>query len=197
MQFVAYLNWVNYGEPYGYYDKNNLLYQFMYSIYETEGQYFDYKGVLAYPINWVGTLEYSVDWMENGDPANVDEQTDDTCIAELVGEWEAVHLNDGNASIQTYAQVYSQTVYNCTRMTVNMNVEMYAGTSCKSWQIWGRRGGSFVKIGTISLPAGSGFTTETVTFATPVTFDAITITATMSGGYSYDVDFVLSDIYIG
>lgn len=117
-------------------------------------------------------------------------------IAELVGQWEEVYLKDGSLSLYAVAQAYSQTVTNCTEMTVVMEVTMNAGTSCKEWQIWGRSGGTFKKIGVIDLPAGDGYTTGTVTFSSPVTFDAVTITPKSYGSYSYSIDFILTDIYM-
>lgn len=116
-------------------------------------------------------------------------------IAELKGSWEKVNLKDGNSNLNVSAQVYSQTVYNCIEMTIHMEVEMNAGTSCKDWQVWGRSGSSFVKIGTIYLAAGNGYTYQTLTFSNPVTFDAIAITPTVPGGYSWSMGFVLNDIY--
>lgn len=150
------------------------------------------------------TWEYEFDPMSDGDfeyvePEDDDaepEVDDDSYIAELTGQWEDVHLKDGNSSLNVSAQVYSRTVYNCTQMTVNMNVEMNAGTSCKDWQVWGRSGGTFVKIAKVYLAAGNGQTSQTITFSSPVTFDAITITPTAVGGYSWSMGFSLTDIWM-
>lgn len=128
-------------------------------------------------------------------PAPAEPEPKDNYIAELKGSWEKVNLKDGNSNLNVSAQVYSQTVYNCTEMTIHMEVEMNAGTSCKDWQVWGRSGGSFVKIGTIYLAAGNGYTYQTLTFSKPVTFDAIAITPTIPGGYSWSMGFELRDIY--
>jgi len=119
----------------------------------------------------------------------------DGYIAELTGNWENVHLNDGRSSLNVSAKVFNQTVYNCTEMTISMEVEMNAGTSCKDWQVWGRSGGSFVKLGKIYLAAGNGYTSQTLTFATPVTFDAIAITPTIPGGYSWSMGFIVTDVW--
>ena len=123
------------------------------------------------------------------------EEDDSGYIAELEGSREKVHLQDGSSSLNVTATVFNQTVYNCTEMTVSMQVEMNAGTSCKDWQVWGRCGGSFVKIGQIYLAAGNGFTSETLTFRTPITFDAIAITPTIPGGYSWSMAFVVTDVW--
>lgn len=132
---------------------------------------------------------------EKSDPVPAAPEQKDNYIDELKGSWEKVNLKDGSSSLNVSAQVYSQTIYNCTEMTIHMEVEMNAGTSCKDWQVWGRSGSSFVKIGTIYLAAGNGYTSQTLTFSKPVTFDAIAITPTIPGGYSWSMGFVLTDIY--
>lgn len=116
-------------------------------------------------------------------------------ISELNGNWESVHLKDGSFSLDVAAMVFDRTVYNCTQMTISMQVEMNAGTNCKDWQVWGRSGGSFVKLDKIYLPAGNGYTAETLTFSSPVTFDAIAITPTIPGGYSWSLGFIVTDVH--
>ena len=151
--------------------------------------------------------EYELDPMESGelvydDTEETEEQTqpaqqDPNHIAELEGEYERVHLNDGSSSLDVTAQVYSETIYNCREMTVNMLVEMKKGTHCKDWQVWGRNEeGRFKKIGKIYLPDGDGYISETIQFEKPVSFDAIAITPTVPGGYSWSLAFLLTDIYM-
>lgn len=116
-------------------------------------------------------------------------------IAGLDGYWEEVKLQDGSFNMNVSALTFYQTVYNCTGLTVNMDVTMNAGTSCKEWQVWGRSGGSFVKLAKIYLPAGNGEISQSVSFATPVTFDSIAVTPTVSGSYSWSMALGISDIY--
>lgn len=116
-------------------------------------------------------------------------------IADLGGQWESVHLKSGNSSLNVSARAFSQTVYDCTEMTINMNVEMNAGTKCKDWQVWGRTGGKFVKIAKIYLAEGNGFTSETISFNSPVSFDAIAVTPTITGGYSWSMGLSVTDVY--
>lgn len=116
-------------------------------------------------------------------------------IGTLSGSSAPVTLRDGNSTMNIHALVLTKKVQKCTKMTVNMNVDMKAGTSCKEWQLWGRNNGSFQKIGKINLPDGNGFTSQTLTFKTPVTFDAIAITPTVPGGYSWSLGFTLTDVY--
>lgn len=116
-------------------------------------------------------------------------------IAELQGEYESVHLSDGNFSLNIHAMVFPEMVYNCYEMTVNMQVEMNAGTSCKDWQLWGRTGGKFVKLEKLYLEAGNGFLSQTVTFDTPVSFDALAITPTVPGGYSWSLVMLFTDVW--
>jgi len=116
-------------------------------------------------------------------------------IADLGGSWESVYIQDGNFNLNVSALSFGQTIYNCTGLTVTMDVTMNAGTSCKDWNVWGRSGGTFVKIAKIYLPSGNGYTSQNVTFATPVTFDAIAVTPTIVGGYSWSMSLGITDVY--
>lgn len=116
-------------------------------------------------------------------------------IGDLGGSWESVYIQDGNFNLNVSALSFGQTVYNCTGLTVTMDVSMNAGTSCKDWNIWGRSGNTFVKIGKIYLPSGSGYISQPVTFNTPVTFDAIAVTPTIVGGYSWSMSLGITDVY--
>lgn len=116
-------------------------------------------------------------------------------IGNLNGSWEEVKLKDGNFNLRVSALTFSQTVYNCKEFTVNMDVTMNAGTHCKDWQVWGRTGGKFVKIGKVYLPNGDGYVSQRLTFANPVTFDSIAITPTVVGGYSWSMALSITDVY--
>lgn len=116
-------------------------------------------------------------------------------IADLGGYWEQVKLKDGNSNLNVSALSFSQTVYNCTELTVTMEVTMNSGTSCKDWQVWGRSGNSFVKIGKVYLPNGNGYVSQTLVFPHPITFDSIAITPTISGGYSWSMALGITDVY--
>lgn len=116
-------------------------------------------------------------------------------IDNLGGSWESVNLQDGNFNLNVSALSFGQTVYNCTGFTVTMDVTMNAGTSCTDWNVWGRSGNTFVKIAKIYLPSGNGYTSQPVTFNTPVTFDAIAVTPTIVGGYSWSMSLGITDVY--
>lgn len=146
------------------------------------------------------TWEYEFDPLSNGgfEHAETEAPTESQkgYVGDLSGQWENVHLQDGSSSLNVSALAFSETIYNCTKMTVNMNVQMNAGTSCKEWQLWGRSGSSFVKLAKISLPAGDGYTSQTITFSTPVTFDAIAVTPTAIGGYSWSMGLSVTDVWV-
>ncbi len=133
--------------------------------------------------------------VSRSDPEPVLDDYLDGYIGDLTGQWESVHLQDGNNSLSVSALAFTQTIYNCTEMTVNMNVTMNAGTNCKDWQLWGRSGNSFVKLAKIYLPAGDGYTSQTITFDTPVTFNAIAVTPTIPGGYSWSMGLSVTDVW--
>lgn len=139
-------------------------------------------------------FEY-VDKGDNLDPYIETEPVLDGYVGDLNGQWESVHLQDGNNSLRVSALAFTQTIYNCTEMTVNMNVTMNAGTNCKDWQLWGRSGNSFVKLAKIYLPAGDGYISQTITFDSPVTFNAIAVTPTIPGGYSWSMGLSVTDVW--
>lgn len=151
--------------------------------------------------------EYELDPLSSGDleyedtddePASygAPQQAGTGYLGDLNGQWESVYLKDGNFSLNVSALAFSEPVYSCTKMTINMDVEMNAGTSCKDWQVWGRSGGSFVKLAKIYLANGSGYVSQTITFDTPVTFDAIAVTPTVVGGYSWSMGLSVTDVWV-
>lgn len=116
--------------------------------------------------------------------------------AELSGSREKVTLKDGYSTLNVTALVLSKKVSRCRQLTVNMNVEMKNGTSCTDWQLWGRVNGSFQKIGSIYLPGGNGYTSQTVYFSNPVSFDALVVAPTIPGGYSWALGFTITDVWV-
>lgn len=116
-------------------------------------------------------------------------------IADLDGYWEEVKLQDGSFNMTVSALTFRQKVYNCTSLTVNMDVTMNAGTSCRDWQVWGRTGNTYVKLAKIYLAAGSGEVSQKVTFASPVTIDSIAVTPTIPGSYSWSMALAITDVY--
>ena len=117
-------------------------------------------------------------------------------IENVDGYWESTNLKDGNFSLNVHALVFYTPLVRCREMTVNMEVSMNAGTKCKEWQVWGRVNGQFQKIAKISLPAGDGAASETITFDTPLTFDAIIVTPTVIGGYSWSMGLSVTDAWL-
>lgn len=108
---------------------------------------------------------------------------------------ERVTLHDGSLQIQIGALIFDEEVKNCQQMTISMNITMNAGTNCKDWQVWGRVNGTFKKIAKIYHPAGDGSHTETIEFDTPITIDALAITPTIPGGYSWSSLYVIYDVW--
>lgn len=122
--------------------------------------------------------------------------SDDNYIDFLSGEWESVYLTDGTSNLTVHALAFGQTVYSCKQFSLYMNVEMNAGTKCHDWQVWGRRNGTFEKIAKIYLPSGQGVFDDVVRFNSPVTFDAIAVTPTIPGGYSWSLSLGVYDVYM-
>lgn len=156
-------------------------------------------GISSRPDKETRGVETSTEYVQNKPTVSaqpkVTETKEDGYIDNLGGSWEQVKLKDGNFSLSVSALSFSQTVYDCTEFTVNMDVTMNANTHCKDWQVWGRTGGKFKKIGKVYLPDGDGYVSQRLTFATPVTFDSIAITPTIPGGYSWSMALGITDVY--
>ena len=116
-------------------------------------------------------------------------------ISEVYGEWTDVTLHDGY-NWPASAIVFSEELKRCEKMTVNFKVSMNSGAKCKEWQLWGRVDGKFKRLEKFSLPGGDGSTTHTVEFDSPVNLDAIAVTPTAYGGYSYTQWLWATDIWL-
>lgn len=117
-------------------------------------------------------------------------------IASLTGRSEQVRLESGSSILNVHATIYAAKVHKCEELTVNLSVEMMYGTKCTDWQLWGRVNGSFQEIGQFQLPGGNGDTTQVIRFDQPITFDALAVTPTIPGGYSWKSSFYVTDLYL-
>ena len=108
------------------------------------------------------------------------------------GDWQQVTIYDGYSTLRTHAYVFSETLVLCREMTIAMNVSMKANTKCRDWQLWGRVGGEFKKL---ALPNGDGYASQTVFFDNPVTLDAVVVTPTIPGGYSWSMGLAVIDAW--
>lgn len=113
-------------------------------------------------------------------------------IDSLQGDWQTVSLDSSHTDAS--AIVFTQKI-RCTKMTVNIKIEMNYGARCKDWELWARIDGQWKNLEQISLPDGNGSTTHTVKFDTPANLDAVSITPTIVGGYSWTEWLWLSDIW--
>ena len=113
-------------------------------------------------------------------------------IDSLQGDWQTVSLDSSHT--EASAVVFTQKI-RCKEMTVNIKIEMNYGARCKDWELWARIDGKWQKLEQVSLPDGNGSTAHTVTFDTPANLDAVSITPTIAGGYSWTEWLWLSDIW--
>lgn len=111
--------------------------------------------------------------------------------------WTEATIREGSSVLTVSAAEFTRTLYNVKGFTVHMDVEMYANTSCKDWQVWIRRNGSYEKAGKIYLPNGKGEVTQAITLSSSTSFDAIAITPTIPGGYSWSMSLGFSDFRMG
>lgn len=109
----------------------------------------------------------------------------DTVIGTVEGHWSDKTTKLGD--VETTLYVLNNALVNCTEVTIQINVEMKAGTHCENWVLWARVNGSVEKCCEFELPGGDGAAEVTFTFDPSLSFDAITVTPTVPGGCSWDL----------
>lgn len=112
----------------------------------------------------------------------------------LSGEWEKISISDGGQNLNVYALVLDNAVRNCTSFDLDVEVSMKANAHCSSWQIWLGNNGKYTKSASLYLPGGDGNTSTTVKLSPAQSFDAVAITPTAAGGYSWSMYFEISNV---
>lgn len=112
----------------------------------------------------------------------------------LSGEWEKISISDGSQNLNVYALVLDTPVRSCTSFDLDVEVSMKANTHCASWQIWLGNNGKYTKAASLYLPGSDGNTSTTVKLSPAQSFDAVAITPTASGGYSWSMYFEISNV---
>ncbi len=109
----------------------------------------------------------------------------------LSGDWERVSIGDADC----YAYVLDSRLNGVTAFDLDIEVEMNANTRCENWDVWARssRGGSFEKIGRIYLAGGNGDASKTIRLQSAMNIDAVAVTPTASGGYSWSMSMGISN----
>ena len=105
----------------------------------------------------------------------------------LDGDFEKVKIRTGSSSYNVHALVLDTPLKKVRSIGVAINVSMKKNTHCYNWDVWVRTGGSFKKVGSISLPDGDGYTDDTVYFDSATSFDAIAVIPNKPGGYSWSI----------
>lgn len=100
-------------------------------------------------------------------------------------------------TVSTAAYVLDTPAKNCTSFDLDVEIEMKKNTKCANWDIWVRSGGNFEKVGSLSLPDGNGSTTKTVKLKTAKSFDAVAVTPTTRGGYSWSLGMAVYNVSDG
>jgi len=99
--------------------------------------------------------------------------------------WEDARISTDYGKINTSALVLSSPAKNCKSFDMDVEIEMKYNAKVENWDIWIRSGGSFTHVGTLYVPGGSGSATKTVKLSTAKNFDAVAITPTKRGSYSW------------
>lgn len=111
--------------------------------------------------------------------------------APLSGHWESVSIGD----VDGHALVLDSRLTGVTAFDLAMTVEMKANTRCENWDVWVRssRSGSFEKVGSIYLSGGNGYASKTVRLSNAMNVDAVIVTPTIPGGYSWSLSLEISN----
>ena len=109
------------------------------------------------------------------------------------GDW-GNKIKIGDATVGQF--VFNSPLVDCKEMTININVEMKAGTHCNNWDLWGRENGKMKKLGEIYLADGDGATSKTFSFSPAISIDAVAVTPTISGGYSWSIGLSVTDVWL-
>ncbi len=109
----------------------------------------------------------------------------------LSGDWEKIRIDDMNL----YALVLDSRLNGVTAFDLAIEVEMKAGARCENWDVWARssRAGSFQKIGYIYLEGGTGEAFKTIRLSNAMNIDAVAVTPTASGGFSWSMSMGISN----
>lgn len=110
------------------------------------------------------------------------------------GHWSDATTKLGDVSTHLY--ILDMMLKDCKEITVHVSIDMKAGTHCNDWVLWGRVNGTVKKIGSFTLPGGDGDTSVIFKFNPTISFDAIVVTPTVPGGYSWSLGIGVSDIWL-
>lgn len=100
-------------------------------------------------------------------------------------------------TVTTSAYVLDSPAKNCTSFDVDVTIEMKKNTKCANWDIWVRSSGKYEKVGSFSLPDGTGSVSKTVKLKTAKDFDAVAVTPTTRGSYSWSLGMAVYNVSDG
>ena len=110
------------------------------------------------------------------------------------GHWKEVKIRTSYGNVSTHAYVLDSPAKNCASFDLDVEIEMKKNTSCANWDIWIRSNGSFVNVASLSLSGGNGSASKTVKLKPARDFDAVAITPTKRGNYSWSLGMAVSNI---
>lgn len=111
--------------------------------------------------------------------------------------WAEAKIRTGYGTVTTSAYVLDTPAKNCTSFDLAVEIDMKNNTKCTDWDIWIRSGGSFTKVSSLSLPDGTGSASKTVKLSPAKNFDAVAITPTKRGSYSWALGMAVTNVSDG
>ena len=106
--------------------------------------------------------------------------------------WEKVTIRTSYGDMKVSAYVLGTPAKSCKSFDLDVEIEMMYNAKVENWDIWIRSGGKFTNVGTLSLPGGTGSASKTVRLSSAKDFDAVALTPTKGGGYSWSLSMAVS-----
>lgn len=114
-------------------------------------------------------------------------------------EWKDITIRSSEGfTHNTVALLLPTPAVNCKSFRLDVDIDMRGNTKCSNWDVWvgTNNGSSFQKVGTLYLSNGNGSTSAIIPLQISKSFDAVALTPTSRGSYSYTIDITISDIQV-
>lgn len=123
--------------------------------------------------------------------------SEDTHLSYVTGTWADDKYTHTNGSWSGIYQL-DQTLYNCKKFTLYFKQENTTNLTLTSFNLHLRSYGTWNTIGTFTMEKGSSVETRVLCeFPEGIAFDAVAVTPTINGSYSYTSWIGVEDVWLG
>lgn len=121
----------------------------------------------------------------------------DTNLSYVSGTWAADRYTHTNGAWSGIYQL-DQTLYNCKKFTLYFKQENTTNLTLTSFNLHLRSYGTWTTVGSFTMEKGSSVETRVLCeFPEGMTFDAVAVTPTVGGNYSYSSWIGVEDVWLG